>query len=63
MILTVIHFPGEAFAQRVTQTRRYGNESRHSGKAERHDVSQNLYSTTRKCQVCIRNISMISAKE
>lgn len=44
--LTVTYFSGEAFAQRATKARRYGDESRYSRKAEGHDVSQNLYSKT-----------------
>lgn len=49
--MTLIYFSGKASAQRITQTCRHGNESGYSWKAKGYDVSQNLYSKTRKCQV------------
>lgn len=50
--VTLIYIPGKASAQRITQTCSHGNESRYSWKAEGFDVSQNLYSKTRKREVC-----------
>lgn len=75
MTLITSYFAGETFAQRAAETCRYGNESRYSRKAERHDVSQNLYSETRECKVrrilihssridsgCLRRASQIGPK-
>lgn len=45
------HFAGEATAQRVAETCRHGNESRHCRETEGHDVPQDLYSETRERQV------------
>lgn len=49
--IVITYFPGEASTERTTQAHRHGNESRHSRQAGRHDVSQNLYSEIRECQV------------
>lgn len=47
------YFAGKAAAQRAAEARRHGNESRYRRKTEGYDVPQDLYSETRKRQVCV----------